>query len=103
MCAGMYRLETGRTFADSRIVAQGVVLGSQRKVIAELFVHVTDFYNARRFANAVHSRLSIPGRLCCRVCSCHASHLLSWPCILCHVVKSQQVEYSVEQLTRVSR
>ena len=64
MHAGMYKLEAGRTFADSRIVAQGVVLGSQRKVIAELYVHATDFYNARRFANAVHSRQSIPGMPC---------------------------------------
>ena len=61
--AGMYKLEAGRTFADSRIVAQGVVMDSQRKVTAELFVHPTDFHNARRFANAVHARPCIPGKL----------------------------------------
>ena len=57
----MYKMEPGRTFADARIVSSGVVMGSDRKVTAELFVNASDFYNARRFANAVQSRQCLPG------------------------------------------
>ena len=59
--AGLYRLEPGRTVSDARVVAQGVAIGSGRKVTVELFVLASDFFNARRFANAVHSHDCLPG------------------------------------------
>ena len=88
--ADMYQMEPGRTFADARIVAQGVVLGSERRVTVELFVHASDFYNTRRFANAVHSRQCLPGlplsasSLGRAGCGAHGSQLRlrrrPWPC-----------------------